>query len=347
MHNLTHTPDQGGGPVAPAVISWLVTVAVLVIAMVLVGGATRLTDSGLSITEWKPVLGAIPPLSDADWQEVFGKYKQTPEYTDVNSGMSLTAFKFIFWWEWGHRFLGRIVGVVFLVPFLWFLARGQIPSRLRWPLVGLFILGGLQGAMGWYMVKSGLVERVDVSQYRLAAHLGLAILIYIGVVWMILREGRWRTTALHTSSTLRASSIGLVAAIFLQIIAGAFVAGMHAGRSHNTWPLIDGGFIPDGLMIMSPALSNLFENALTVQFNHRMLAYAISAWVLIHTVAALRRGIANSSALWLLAAVLAQIVLGIWTLLAVVPLSLGLAHQAGAIVVLTLALVHAHALMRP
>ncbi len=336
--------------VSPGVLVWLITVAILIVAIVLVGGATRLTGSGLSITEWKPVLGAIPPLNAADWQVAFDKYKQIPEYTEVNAGMSLAEFKGIFWWEWGHRFLGRFIGVVFLIPLLWFWVRGRIPRRLRLPLAGFFVLGGLQGALGWYMVKSGLADRVDVSQYRLAAHLGLAVVIYIGIVWIVLREsGRYRAsgTGGKTLTAARFSSVALAALVFLQFLAGAFVAGMRAGLSHNTWPLMGGKFIPDGLDAMSPGWINVFENALTVQFNHRMLAYLIVGWVLIHTWMIFRSADTSgsrTSAGWLAAAIFGQAALGIWTLLAQVPVLLGVAHQAGALFVLTVALVHAHGL---
>ncbi|MEO0618405.1 MAG: COX15/CtaA family protein [Pseudomonadota bacterium] len=326
--------------------AWLCCVAALVASMVLVGGATRLTDSGLSITEWLPIMGVIPPLNAEDWQIAFDKYRQIPEYLQVNAGMSLDDFKFIYWWEWAHRFLGRVVGIVFLLPFLWFLARGAIPKRLVWPLWGLFALGGVQGFLGWYMVQSGLTERVDVSQYRLAAHLGLAIVIYCVTVWIVLRyRGRKaHTDRWHTLPTgLAWSAVGLSAGIFLQIISGAFVAGMRAGLAHNTWPLMDGQFIPDGLFIMSPAWANLFENAMTVQFNHRMLAYVLTAWALLHAVQILRQPslAARRSAIALAGVTLAQVALGIATLLAMVPVWMGVMHQAGALVVLTVALVHA------
>ncbi|MEL7544255.1 MAG: COX15/CtaA family protein [Pseudomonadota bacterium] len=336
---------QHNTPIAKSVRVWLCCVAALIIAMVLVGGATRLTDSGLSITEWEPISGVIPPLTEAAWQIEFEKYRQIPEYLQVNAGMSLADFKFIYWWEWGHRFLARVVGIVFLLPFLWFLARGAIPRRLVLPLAGLFVLGGFQGFLGWYMVQSGLSERVDVSQYRLAAHLGLAILIYCATVWIILQPQRQTRAADSWHSLPRGlawSAIGLTVAIFLQIISGAFVAGMRAGLAHNTWPLMDGQFIPDGLFIMAPAWANLFENAMTVQFNHRMLAYVITAWALIHVVQILRQPslAARRSALALAGVTLAQVGLGIATLLAMVPVWMGVMHQGGALVVLTVALAH-------
>jgi cytochrome c oxidase assembly protein subunit 15 len=321
--------------------------------MVTVGGATRLTDSGLSITEWRPIVGMLPPLSDADWQNAFAKYKQIPEYHLVNRGMSLEAFKAIFWWEWGHRFLGRIIGLAFGLPLVWFWLRGRITGVLRWKLAGILALGALQGAIGWYMVTSGLVDRIDVSQYRLALHLGVAVIILGALVWVALdlRHARSRPRSPHASDALAATSLVIVAAVFLQVIAGAFVAGMKAGLSYNTWPLMDGSLVPSGLGAMSPWWLNLFENAATVQFNHRMIAYAVvaltcwQAWrAIAHTTPPDR---ARSTALMLFAAVLMQSALGIWTLLAGVPLWLGLAHQAGAMTVFVIAVAHAHAAQRP
>ena len=331
-----NTPDLSSkqASAAPLARGWLYGVAALIFAMVIVGGATRLTESGLSITEWKPLLGAIPPLSEADWQAAFEKYKTIPEYKLINTGMSLAEFKAIYWWEWAHRFLGRFIGVAFLVPFLWFAATGRI-ARRRWPaMAGLFVLGGLQGALGWYMVKSGLVERTDVSQYRLAAHLTLASIIYGAMVWTGLGYGRHR-------SRPPLAGFFLIVLIIGQIILGAFVAGLDAGQGYNTWPLMDGALIPDGLGIMSPGWKNLFENAMTVQFNHRIVAYLLvlcTAAYIWHT----RRtaGALINAALGL--AVAGQAVLGIATLLARVPLPLGLAHQAGALVTLTIAIVHLH-----
>jgi cytochrome c oxidase assembly protein subunit 15 len=304
--------------------------------MIIVGGATRLTDSGLSITEWKPLLGIIPPLGDGAWQEAFAKYRQIPEYELVNKGMSLDDFKTIYWWEWAHRFLGRMIGFAFLLPFLFFWLRGKI-SRQLWPkLIVMFVLGGLQGALGWYMVMSGLVERIDVSQYRLAAHLCAAVLIFGYIFWVALRlRPRAMQSAAGTTS-IRASALALVAGLFLQIALGAFVAGLDAGQGYNTWPLMDGALIPQGLGVMTPWYLNLFENALTVQFDHRMLAYVIIIWALVHTVYLTARFGSGV----LLLGVLVQIVLGIATLLAKVPIDLGLAHQAMAVLVFSLALWH-------
>lgn len=325
---------------------WLFAVATLVVAMVTVGGATRLTGSGLSITEWKPIMGAIPPLTDADWHEAFEKYKQIPQYHQVNKGMSLEAFKSIFWWEWGHRFLARLVGFAFLVPFLAFLALGYIRRALVPRMVGLFALGGLQGAIGWYMVASGLSERVSVSQYRLALHLGLAFVILGALIWTALQldEERGKPAA----SEWARSGLAVLALAFLQVELGALVAGMKAGLAYNTWPLMDGQVIPKGLFIAEPWYANLFENAMTVQFNHRIVAYGLAAVAGWHILGVLRsartRDAARISALALGAAILVQIALGIWTLLAQVPLSLGLVHQFGAAILFSIAVWHVHAL---
>ncbi len=319
--------------------AWLFIVAALVLALAIVGAATRLTDSGLSITEWQPLLGAIPPLTDADWAEAFEKYKVIPEYQRVNHGMTLAEFKPIFWWEWGHRFLGRFIGLAVAGPFLFFWLKGWLCRRLSLRLIGLFLLGALQGAAGWYMVSSGLVDRVDVSQYRLALHLTLAAVIFAWTVWLALSVGRETGAAAPTG--LRWAAIGLVALLFLQIAAGAFVAGLDAGLSHNTWPLMDGALVPDGLFEMSPWQVNLFENALTVQFDHRILAYVVAVWIALMAISAWRRDAASSlSATVLVVAVLAQIGLGVWTLLAAVPIGLGLLHQAGAFLLLGLAVWH-------
>ncbi len=328
-----------------AIRIWLGGVITLIFAMVVVGGATRLTGSGLSITEWKPILGAIPPLSAADWQEAFDKYRQIPQYQLVNKGMSLAEFQFIYWWEWAHRFLGRVIGVAFAVPFIAFALAGYIRRDLAPSLIALFALGALQGFMGWYMVQSGLVDRVSVSQYRLAAHLGLAAIIYAAMIWVALGVGH--PARVLKRSWVWLSAAGLAAFTFVQIVLGAFVAGMKAGFAYNTWPLMDGEFIPDGLMVMQPWHLNLFENALTVQFNHRIGAYLLFAWAIIHALAMVRsHHPSRLTALVLAGAVTLQAVLGIWTLVAHVPLSLGLVHQAGAFIVLAIAVYHLHELSR-
>lgn len=324
---------------------WLFAVSALVFLMVVVGGLTRLTESGLSITEWKPVSGALPPMSDAAWADAFARYQQIPQYEFVNKGMTLAEFKGIFWWEWSHRFLGRFIGFAFLVPFLWFLATRRIERALAPRLVVMFLLGGAQGLLGWWMVKSGLTHRVDVSQYRLAAHLGLATLIYAYMTWIAL--ALWRPApVIYVEAGLRRAAMALVVLVFVQMMLGAFVAGLKAGHIYNTWPLIDGAFIPSGLMAHQVWWRNLFENMLTVQFNHRMVAYLIAGLVVWHWVAARASlsPMARQSAGWLVMAVAAQVALGIWALLMVVPISLGAAHQAGALVVFTVALVHARRL---
>jgi cytochrome c oxidase assembly protein subunit 15 len=322
---------------------WLGTVAGLIVAMILVGGATRLTDSGLSITEWKPIMGAIPPLTEADWQRAFDAYQQIPEYTQVNPTMNLAAFKTIYWWEWTHRFLGRLIGVAFLVPFLFFWWAGYI-SRALWPkLAGLFVLGALQGAVGWYMVKSGLVDRIDVSQYRLAVHFGIAVLILGATLWLWLglgTEAKERSPRPHQALYVAALVLGLV---YLQMLAGALVAGLDAGFGFNTWPLINGAFIPDGLAEATPWYLNLFENPLTVQFDHRMLGYTVLAATLAQASwLALKRNAPTLafSAMAVACVALLQATLGVWTLLLVVPVELGLAHQAGAIALFVASLHH-------
>jgi cytochrome c oxidase assembly protein subunit 15 len=319
---------------------WLAAIAVLVLAMILVGGATRLTDSGLSITEWKPVTGVVPPLSASDWQEAFDAYREIPEYTSLKRGMSLDAFKTIYWWEWGHRFLGRLIGVVFFVPFVLFWIAGAIPRPMLPRLIGLFLLGGLQGAVGWFMVKSGLVDRTDVSQYRLAAHLGIAVLIFGYTLWLILQlqAGREERGGSRMAAWVAGAVLGL---IYLQILAGALVAGLDAGVGFNTWPDIDGAFVPEGLGALEPWYLNLFENRLTVQFDHRMLGYAVVLATITQAVwLGLRRApqplLASAYVLVMLS--LLQATLGVWTLLLAVPISLGLAHQAGAMLLFAAAL---------
>ena len=322
---------------------WLGAIAFLIVAMILVGGATRLTDSGLSITEWQPIIGAIPPLSDTDWQEAFEAYKQIPEYSQINRGMSLEAFKSIYWWEWAHRFLGRFIGLVFFVPFVCFWAAGYIPRTLMPKLVGLFVLGGLQGALGWYMVKSGLVDRVDVSQYRLAAHFGVAVLIFGYTLWLILGLGREAGANPARSSAATVAAGLVLGLVFVQMLAGALVAGIDGGLGFNTWPLMNGAFIPRGLGEASPWYLNLFENPLTVQFNHRMLGYAV---VVVTILQAIWLGMRDprapyvGSAVTLAVLAVLQATLGVWTLLLAVPIELGLAHQAGAILVFAAALYH-------
>jgi cytochrome c oxidase assembly protein subunit 15 len=333
-----------------AIRIWLLAVAALVLAMVVVGGATRLTESGLSITEWQPVAGALPPLGEAQWELQFEKYKSIPQYQALNPGMSLDAFKTIFWWEWTHRLLGRLIGAAFLLPFLWFLARGRMEARLRPRLWMLFGLGAFQGAVGWWMVASGLAERVEVSQYRLAFHLTLAGLIYVALLWTA--QGLAPRFGPPVPGRLRVSAKILLGLVLAQIYLGALVAGLRAGLIYNTWPLIDGHLAPAAsqLLFNEPWWRNFFENPLTVQFDHRLLAYALLAAAIWHALDVMRNlpsGAARSGAIALAGAVTLQAALGILTLLAQAPLGLALMHQSMAMIVLTIAALHAQAMAAP
>jgi cytochrome c oxidase assembly protein subunit 15 len=334
-------------PEKRAVRWWLFSIALLIAIMVLVGGATRLTESGLSIVEWKPVTGALPPLSEAQWTQAFDAYKTIPQYRALNVGMTLPEFKTIFWWEWSHRLLGRAIGVVYLLPFLWFLWRGGLSAELKRRLWLIFGLGALQGAVGWWMVASGLSERVEVSQYRLATHLVLALLIFAAVVWTLRRFSE--RPPMVVFPRLKITGIALVVATFVQLYLGALVAGLRAGLVYNTWPDIDGSFIPSSarLWFETPWWRNLFDNTLTVQFEHRMTAYALLALAAFHAFDAVRSRAgtaAGNGALWLLAAIVLQATLGILTLLNQVPIVLALMHQAVAIAVLTFAVLQAERL---
>jgi cytochrome c oxidase assembly protein subunit 15 len=330
-----------------AIRAWLFVVAALIAVMVLVGGATRLTESGLSIVEWKPVTGALPPLGQSEWEQAFEAYKLIPQYSQLNAGMSLSDFKTIFWWEWSHRLLGRVIGAVYLLPFLYFLWRGGMSAELKRRLWLIFGLGALQGAVGWWMVASGLSERVEVSQYRLATHLVLALLIFAAIVWSLRRLGE--RPPLEVPARMKITGALLVVLIFVQLYLGALVAGLRAGLVYNTWPSIDGVFIPSNarLWFAAPWWRNLFENALTVQFEHRMTAYALFLLVALHALDLIRARApraAINGAVWLWGAVTLQAVLGILTLLNQVPILLALSHQALAIVVLTLAVSQAERL---
>jgi cytochrome c oxidase assembly protein subunit 15 len=330
-----------------AVRWWLVTIVVLIAIMALVGGATRLTESGLSIVEWKPVTGTLPPLNQEQWRETFDAYKAIPQYRELNAGMTLGEFKTIFWWEWSHRLLGRVIGIAFLLPFLWFLWRGVVSADLRLRLWLIFGLGALQGVVGWWMVASGLSERVEVSQHRLATHLMLALLIFSAIVWTLRRLADRPPSG--ASSRLKVTSVALLVLTFAQLYLGALLAGLRAGRVYNTWPHIDGALIPSTarLFFEEPWWRNLFDNTLTVQFEHRMVAYALFALAILHAIDAVRSRAGTTvvnGALWLAAAITLQAVLGIVTLLNQVPILLGLAHQAVAMSVLTLAIFQAERL---
>jgi len=335
-------------PSTNTVALWLYAVAALVVLMIIVGGATRLTDSGLSITEWKPLLGAIPPLSDSDWHAAFEKYKQIPEFKLVNKNITMDGFKTIFWWEWGHRFLGRFIGLAFGVPFLYFLVTGALRKSLALRLFGILVLGALQGVIGWYMVMSGLVDRVDVSQYRLALHLSVAFIILGSLVWVALdvQSPAQKFGALHQMTPLSVFAGLIVGLLLLQVVLGAFVAGTKAGLAFNTWPDMNGEWIPSDMAGLSPWYRNLFEDIATIQFNHRLLAYVIGALVLANVlVTALtvhRSRKLVGSAVLVLVAIAGQIALGIWTLLNAVPINLGIAHQGAGALVFAIAVRHWH-----
>ncbi|MBZ9676722.1 COX15/CtaA family protein [Mesorhizobium sp. ES1-1] len=320
---------------------WLYIVLLVLFALVLVGGATRLTDSGLSITEWKPIHGVIPPLNDAEWQEEFQLYQRIPQYAELNKGMSLAAFKSIFWWEWAHRVLARSVGMVFALPLLVFWATRRIERGLGPKLVGILLLGGLQGAIGWWMVASGLVDRVSVSQYRLATHLTLAALIFTATM-VVARGLAPHSEPAADRPTQRLAGVIVLMAL-VQIYLGGLVAGLDAGLSYNTWPLMDGKVIPADLLLLEPAWRNFFENPKTVQFVHRLGAYTVFILALWHMIATHRRQPGSTHtrrATLLFLAVAAQASIGIATLLMHVPLHLALTHQAFALVLLGFAAAH-------
>jgi len=328
---------------------WLMACCVTIFAMVVLGGVTRLTGSGLSMVEWEPIVGVVPPRSETEWHEAFELYKQYPEYRIKNLHLDLDGFKSIFYFEWAHRLLGRLIGVVFAVPFLYFLLRGRIDRSLAPRLLTLFVLGGLQGLMGWYMVKSGLVDVPHVSQYRLTAHLTLAIAIYAYMFWLALDLLLPERAAATSHPSLARQAFGLLAFTLLTIVSGGFVAGLKAGFAFNTFPLMNGRWIPENVLYLQPAWRNLFENMATVQFDHRLLATSLAATVIVFWARGRRRVTAPRQRLalnLLLLAVVVQVSLGIATLLLVVPIPLAAAHQAGAVLLLTAALFAAHQLRR-
>jgi len=310
--------------------------------MAVIGAITRLTGSGLSIMEWAPITGTLPPLSQAEWERVFDLYRQIPQYQLVNQGMSLAEFKTIFWWEWVHRLWGRLIGLVFLVPFVWFWLRGRLPAWLKPHGFALLGLGALQGFMGWFMVTSGFADRTEVSQYRLVLHLGLAVLIYAYMLWLAIRLV-WPDPPQSParSAPVRSGLIALLVLVSITLVSGGFVAGLRAGFSYNSFPLMDGHLIPKGYSLVHPWIANLFENHAAVQFNHRLLAtftvvasLGLWVWSRGHELTTGARHAINGIALM----ALVQFSLGIATLLLVVPVSLGALHQAGALVLLGLLL---------
>lgn len=321
--------------------AWLYVVAVVLFGLFLVGGATRLTNSGLSITEWQPIHGVIPPLNAAEWQEEFAKYKQIPEYKVLNRDMDLAGFKRIFWWEWTHRLIARSVGFIFAIPLIVLWAAGCIERRLKPRLVGILALGGLQGAIGWWMVMSGLAHRTDVSQYRLAIHLTTACLIFIAT--LAVARGLAPHSERPATRSVQVFAGWMVALVLFQIYLGALVAGTNAGFSYNTWPLMDGRIVPDGLFVLEPAWRNFFENPKTVQFIHRCGAYTVWIAALAQMIFAFRHAPGTTHArraIVFFLLVTLQATIGIATLLMQVPIDLGLTHQAMALVVLAFATAH-------
>jgi cytochrome c oxidase assembly protein subunit 15 len=329
-----------------AVAVWLFTCCGLILLMIVVGGITRLTLSGLSITEWQPVVGVVPPLTEAQWLGEFARYREIPEYRLIHNGMSLDAFKAIYLWEYGHRLLGRLIGLVVAVPLAYFWLRGRLPRRLGPGLVGVLALGFGQGLLGWYMVESGLADRVEVSQYRLVAHLGLALAIYGVILWLALGLVH-RPAGSEIGARWRRAAEAMILLIGLTIVAGGFVAGTRAGLAYNTFPLMDGRVVPAGYDELHPFIRNWFENIAAVQFDHRALAVTTAGAVLLLWGASRRAALPSPARLavqGVFVAATAQAALGIATLLLVVPVPLAAAHQAGAVLLLTAAIVLRHTL---
>jgi cytochrome c oxidase assembly protein subunit 15 len=326
-----------------AVGFWLLAVAGLILMMVVIGGLTRLTGSGLSITQWDLLVGALPPLNDAQWADAFARYRHIPQYLAENRDMTLAGFKGIFWWEWTHRLLGRLVGVVFLLPFLWFAATGAI-RRQEWPrMLLLFALGGLQGLIGWWMVQSGLETRLSVAPYRLMIHLGTAIILLGAMVWTALDYLRG-TGAGRVPRYI----LGFIALVYVQMLLGALVAGLHAGLIYNTWPDMNGRFFPEDGFFYAPWWRNFFENPALAQFNHRMMAYAVAALTALVYARAIRlgKGPAKNSGKAAAVLVTVQIFLGVVTLLYRAPEMLAAAHQLTAALIFCAAVWHGHELKR-
>ncbi|MGD2132456.1 MAG: COX15/CtaA family protein [Maricaulaceae bacterium] len=326
---------------SPAVAAWLATVCVLVVAIIMVGGLTRLTDSGLSITEWDVVMGTLPPLGEAAWGEAFRQYQQTTEYQQLNFAMTLAEFKTIFWWEWGHRLLGRVIGMIYLVGLVVFWIRGRLPAALKPRFVAIFILIGFQGAIGWWMVTSGLVGRLDVSQHRLAAHLMTAFLILAVTWWTFWDVRAGEVRVLRPASRLGVAAAAMMLLVTLQIALGAYVAGLDGGRVYTQWPLINGAIAPADYAAFEPFWRNLVDNPLTVQINHRYVGYAVvlaglAIWLFGSKGASGR----ERAMLGLLAAACAgQAALGVTTLVNTSPIELSSMHQLGAVAVFLIAVV--------
>lgn len=332
------------------VAAWLFIVAAMVFSMIVLGGITRLTQSGLSMVNWHPVTGWLPPLGQVEWDAVFAAYRKSPEYLKVNQDMTLAGFKAIFWFEFAHRLLGRLIGVAFFVPMVVFGLKGWVGRRLAPKLIALFILGGLQGGLGWYMVKSGLIDQPDVSQYRLAAHLGLALVILAAMLWVAMGLIEPEPSRTVPDKRLKRGVWGLLALIAVTAISGAFVAGLDAGHAYNTFPLMDGALVPEGLFDLSPFYLNFFESILTVQFDHRLLAMTTFAAIMVFWWRAGKSRLtpAQGLAAKVLAAVaVVQVGLGISTLVLVVPVALAVLHQTGALALLCVGVWLAHEFRSP
>ena len=343
------TPSSAAVKAPRAIAAWLLACCTLVFAMVVVGGVTRLTHSGLSIVEWQPIVGTLPPLTDAQWQEAFAKYQMTPEFRLVNHAMDVDAFKGIFWWEYFHRLLGRAIGLVFLLPLAWFALRRRVPAGLGLQLGAIFVLGGLQGAMGWYMVQSGLVDDPRVSHFRLTAHLGLALAIFAAMFWIALSLLRPRARTGDADPALRRAADALAVLVFAMALTGGLVAGIRAGFAYNTFPSMNGHVVPPEILMLEPWWRNFFYNMATVQFDHRLLAWVLALfvpmlWWRVVTSDAPRS--VRIGAHVLFAMLVVQIAFGIATLLLRVPVPLAAAHQAGAVLLFAAALNVAHALRR-
>lgn len=334
MSSLPLSPDATGTAIRPRHLArWLFAVAILVVTMVVVGGVTRLTESGLSITEWKPVTGALPPLSEAQWLKEFHKYQQIPEYQQINRGMSLEDFKFIFFWEWSHRLLGRLIGVAFALPLLWFAMKRAIPRGYGPRLVALLTLGGLQGAIGWWMVASGLVDRTDVSHYRLAVHLVTALFITAGLVWTALDLLDLDRDAGSRPAHLRPFAVAAGLVLLVQLVWGAYVAGLNAGYVANDWPLMQGRFVPEGIEWHGSLWATISSDPYLIHFFHRWWAWVTAAMLILLARRAKRAGNRNAS-IAVNALVGTQILLGISTVMSGIALPLAVAHQAvGALLV--------------
>lgn len=326
-----------------AIARWLNAVAALIVAMVIVGGITRLTESGLSITEWKPISGIIPPLTTAQWQAEFANYQRIPEYQQLNRGMTLDGFKAIFFWEYLHRVLGRVIGMAFALPLLWFWVRKAIPAGYKPRLLALLALGGLQGAIGWWMVASGLVERTDVSHIRLTVHLLTALFILAGIVWTALDLMALHRNRLAAPAWLTWLGAGAVLTLFVQLMFGALTAGLDAGYAFSSWPLMGDAWFPASTPMMTPAIANAFDNPVVVQFIHRWFAFAAAGLLVWMAARAIRSGALRAG--WLvIVLVIVQIGLGIATLLSGVQIDIAVAHQGNAALLLIAATAAAHRL---